>query len=265
MQADYDDYDELEQGGLNWMLVTVLLLAVGGFFALAYYAYQTGTQPAAPGDVIVIQADPSPIKVAPEEPGGAEFPHQDKTIYEAIDDGGDEVSVTVLPETEEPDWASIEALKEEVKQGGEAADKKIAEIIQQAVQQTQEELGVEPKPEPKIEKPAPVITTNPFAPVMETEETKQVSVKAEEVLATGGVRVQLGAFRDRVEAEKNWQKISRAHSSILSGKPHQVVKADLGDRGIFYRLRVAGFNDEDAAKAACKSLSAKGQGCFLVQ
>ena len=242
MQPDYDDLDDLDEGGFNWMLVSVLLLAVTGFFALAWYAYQTGASQAPAGEVVVIKVDASPVRERPENAGGREFLHQEKTIYEAI---SPEVTVpaqvTLQPAPEEPQMMS--------------ADEKVAEILQRAVSDAQKKPApqeapvvveapkpVAPKPAPKVE-PAPVAV----AP------------------ATSGERVQLGAFRSNAEAEKNWKKIARAHSSLLKGKPHQVVRADLGSKGVFYRLRVAGFNDAEAAKELCKSLSAKGQGCFLVR
>ncbi len=242
MQPDYDDLDDLDEGGFNWMLVSVLLLAVTGFFALAWYAYQTGASQAPVGEVVVIKADTSPVRERPENSGGREFLHQEKTIYEAVNpDASVPSQVTLQPAPEEPDMMS--------------ADEKVAQILQRAVSDAQKKTvpqaapeivetpkPVEPEPAPKVE-PAPVVA----AP------------------ATSGERVQLGAFRSNAEAEKQWQKIVRAHSSLLKGKPHQVVRADLGDKGVFYRLRVAGFNDADAAKALCKSLSAKGQGCFLVR
>jgi cell division protein FtsN len=235
MQPDYDDLDDLDEGGFNWMLVSVLLLAVTGFFALAWYAYQTGAS-----QVVVIKADATPVRARPENAGGREFLHQEKTIYEAINpEPSAPLRVTLQPAAQEPQLMS--------------ADEKVAEILQRAVSDAQKKAA-EVKPAPVVveaPKPAPKAEPAP-APVAAA-------------LATSGERVQLGAFRSKAEAEKNWQKIARAHGSLLKGKPHQVVRADLGSKGVFYRLRVAGFNDADAAKALCKRLSAKGQGCFLVR
>jgi len=249
MQPDYDDLDDLEEGGFNWMLVTVLLLAVAGFCSLAWYAYQTGAQQADTGDVLVIKADSEPVRSRPEDPGGRTFAHQDKTIYEAIGDGEDEVvEIRLQPDAETPNLEQEEVI---------SADEKVAQILQNAVRDAQKETE-QKKAQPKAE-PVKVVEPEPKpAPVAEPTPVSTTPVGS-------GERVQLGAFRSNAEAEKHWQKVSRDFKSTLAGKPHQVVRADLGDKGVFYRLRVAGFADKDAAKATCKALTAGGQGCFVVQ
>lgn len=255
MQPDYDDLDDLEEGGFNWMLAVVLLLAVAGFFSLAWYAYQTGSQQTDNGEVVVIKADPSPVKEKPKDPGGMTFPHQEKTIYDALNskkkDGS--VEISILPNAEEPDMNAVDN-----EPAAEPADKKVADIIQRAVEdmqkQNREPKVVEPAPEP-VTPPKPEATPKPV-----------VQPKAEPApVAATGERIQLGAFRSNVEAEKQWEKILRGNKDVLGGKPHQVVRADLGAKGVFYRLRVAGFNSEADAKSACKALSGRGQGCFVVR
>ena len=42
-----------------------------------------------------------------------------------------------------------------------------------------------------------------------------------------------------------------------------VQQADLGDKGIWYRLRIAGFPSKDVASALCDRLKADGGSCFL--
>jgi hypothetical protein len=40
------------------------------------------------------------------------------------------------------------------------------------------------------------------------------------------------------------------------------VRADLGAKGIFYRLRL-NFDAQSDAKSSCKKLTAKGMSCFV--
>ena len=83
-------------------------------------------------------------------------------------------------------------------------------------------------------------------------------------LSGESARVQLGAFRSEKEAGDQWSKISKTHASLLSGKAHDVVRADLGAKGVYYRLQVTGISGMAAAKSLCSQLAAKKQACLPV-
>jgi len=42
-----------------------------------------------------------------------------------------------------------------------------------------------------------------------------------------------------------------------------VETADLGDRGVYHRLRVGPFASSDAAKTYCEGLKERGQDCLI--
>ena len=50
---------------------------------------------------------------------------------------------------------------------------------------------------------------------------------------------------------------------MVSAYSDQIKKVDLGDKGVWYRLRLAGFSDKSAAQAFCEKLKADGGTCFL--
>ena len=52
------------------------------------------------------------------------------------------------------------------------------------------------------------------------------------------------------------------HQSLASVKP-VVVRADLGTKGVVYRVRLAGFEDQNAAKKSCSKLKSSGVSCFV--
>ena len=55
------------------------------------------------GDVPVINADPSPIKVRPESPGGMQVPNQDRLVYGVIDGSSSQPRMErLLPNPEKP-------------------------------------------------------------------------------------------------------------------------------------------------------------------
>ncbi len=116
------------------------------------------------------------------------------------------------------------------------------------------------KKEPVVadaQKDKPVDAAASAAPPVSAPKPAAVS---KEKAATGNQRIQLGAYGSEDEAKAAWSKMQEKFPE-LKGKTVYVVKADLGAKGIFYRLRAGGFAD---AKAFCAGLSAKGQACMMV-
>ena len=99
----------------------------------------------------------------------------------------------------------------------------------------------------------------------ETIETASLTPAAQPAASAGsvsgwGVQIASAASEDAAWTTfKNMQK----HFKILSGKSPVVVKADLGTKGIFYRVRLAGFSDQNGAKSECNMLKSKGVSCFI--
>ena len=50
---------------------------------------------------------------------------------------------------------------------------------------------------------------------------------------------------------------------VLASKEPVVVRADLGTKGIFYRVRLIGFETQGAAGSECSKLKARGVKCFI--
>jgi len=148
----------------------------------------------------------------------------------------------------------------------------------------------EPAPEPEVaaapEEAAPAATAETEAAVPEAPSPEVETADAEaapEALvpaapapaapapaataaapATGGAFVvQLAAVREEAAAGPAYKALQDKHSAILGGHALDVERADLGDRGIFYRVRAAGFDSKAAATTACGKLKAAGQDCLV--
>lgn len=78
--------------------------ALAAFAGVVWYAYDRGLQAGSEATAPLIQADPSPIKVRPEQPGGLDVPNQDKMVYGALrpDRNGGETVERLLPPPETP-------------------------------------------------------------------------------------------------------------------------------------------------------------------
>ncbi len=61
--------------------------------------------------------------------------------------------------------------------------------------------------------------------------------------ASGSTVLQIGAYKSRADADTAWNIYKTKHASLLSGYSPDVQQADLGEKGTWYRLRIAGFPD----------------------
>jgi cell division protein FtsN len=61
-----------------------------------------------------------------------------------------------------------------------------------------------------------------------------------------------------------WRKSSSEHPDLYRGAGKRIQRADLGAKGVFYRLRVGGFSQKTEADAFCDALKAEGDNCIVV-
>lgn len=288
---DFDLEGENEGGVLRWLSMAFVLVAVGGFIGLAWYAYESGMQPVSEEDIPLIATDDLPFKEKPQDPGGLQFEHQDKSVYNQLAAGNTQerpMAERLLPLPEQPverPAAEIAApenfQKEEVSkapveavvaapapqvvekaqpvtpvQSAEVAPVKAEEA--QPVQQKLEKLeavNVPEKPVAVEKVDAKPVTATP-APA--TAPAAPVAVKSGKYMA------QLGAFSSEKDAEAAWAKVKSAHGSMFPTKTHAIQRADLGNKGVFHRLQMGPFESEDAARKVCSYLQENKQGCFIV-
>jgi len=351
----YED-EENETGFFRWMSSVVVLLAVAGFFGLAWYAYKNGGEPVDEKDVEIVHASKTPVKEAPANPGGMQIQNQDKTVYGLINGNKTEKPTVerILPPAEEPikrggdteTWMSDKA-KSKI-DGDDAAknataapvipveditEKKTEQFNPAKIRAAEDSTAPEkenlmkpadaevqmadatppataqktPEPAPAtaaVTAVAPVTTPTPASPapttpapvtppsappaapvaaaapepettpaatpVTETEDTSEPAPapapkKPAAAKTASGPRVQLGAYKSEAEAKADWAKISKIFSDNVSDKEHYIVRVDLGDKGVFYRLQVGPFASSKTAEHYCLDFVSAGRACFLAK
>ncbi len=205
------------------------------------YVYQETTAPSV-GELPLIEADDSPTKHRPAEPGGMVIPNQDKLVYETL---GDERNLDkierLLPPPEEPmPPPEPTAPPTVVEPVPEAAPEPV--VVAPSV--PAEEQAPIPAPKPVIQPPpAPTVTAAPLV----------------------GFRVQLAALRSRADAEAAWRRLKRANGDLLGALEAEVVRVDLADQGVFYRLRAGPLASAAKAGALCVRLKARNLDCLVVK
>jgi hypothetical protein len=113
-------------------------------------------------------------------------------------------------------------------------------------------------------KPA-VTATAPKPPAVAPLATAKPATTATTPATAGGgaLRLQLGSLHSDADAHNEWKRLQHKFQPILAGLSPIVVRADLGEKGVFYRLQ-AGPVDEARAHAICIELQSQQVGCQLV-
>ena len=83
------------------------------------------------------------------------------------------------------------------------------------------------------------------------------------------IRSSVGAARPAATAALDFKRLRRVVrrllllNCVIGGKPHTVRRADLGNRGIYYRAMVGPFASRDEAVSVCASLKQAGGDCVV--
>ncbi|MDX1485278.1 MAG: SPOR domain-containing protein [Alphaproteobacteria bacterium] len=258
-----------DEGGRNLrgkvLGAVVAVAAIAGFAGIAWYATKQGRDdPAAV--VPTIRADKAPIKVLPEKPGGMKVPNQDKLIFMEIDPNAKKDKVErLLPPPETP------VTKPAPPKAAPAPAQEAAKIEKDP----KATAGAVPMPPPEIEAPPSKAATAKAperAPKPEAvPEVPQTTARATPektpapVTAATGYRVQLGAVRSKARAVSEATRLTQRHKTVLGKLMVTANRADLGKRGIYYRLQAGPLADRSAAEALCRKLKARKTGCIVVK
>lgn len=92
-------------------------------------------------------------------------------------------------------------------------------------------------------------------------DTADQSATAEPAAATGWT-VQVASAQSEEGAWSTFKNIQSRHP-VLAGRKPVVVRADLGAKGTFYRVRFTGFDDQTTAQSTCAKFKSGGVSCFV--
>ncbi|MFT0862039.1 SPOR domain-containing protein [Ancylobacter sp. G4_0304] len=79
----------------------------------------------------------------------------------------------------------------------------------------------------------------------------------------GAYVVQIASVRSEAEAQATWRAWQSKYPNVLGGQQMAVRRADLGDRGVYYRAQVGSFANREDANALCQALRAQGGDCMV--
>lgn len=228
-EPQYEDEPPLRRSLSGPALVLgVMALFAGG----VWFAYHEGTKhpgvtagTTAADNVPLIHADPQPVKIKPD-PG--------KT-------GGMEI-----PDKDNPLYGA--------RPGSQLVEK---------ILPPPEAPGPRPPPSPVVA-PAPVAVAPPAPPASATAKPAP-KPPAQPATLPDGVRVQLASVRSAEAARDEWTRLKQDNPDLLGKLSAVAVRADLGDRGIWYKIEVGPLSSKEAAARLCGAMKERDLGCQLVR
>lgn len=242
-------------------LAGLAMAGVVGWFVLAP-RYQNNN----PEDVPVITRPQTVVKMQPSDPGDVELAAQERTVYEIIEKkpAGEEQAQIAAP-VEQPNAEAIDRLVEET----------VLAETEKAVPAAGAESLTQPAPAvsvPAAEKTAEEKAETVSVPAVKTAEVRELpAVKKESettdkaaVIKSGSWQVQLMSSPNKAAVEKSWLTMSKKYA-VLKDLPHEIESADLGAKGIFYRLKAGSFASKNEAASLCASIKAAGGSCFTAK
>lgn len=271
-------------GPLRFALAGLALVVFAG---LVFYAYSWGTGEPEPEELPVVAAPSGVEKEPPAEPGGMEVRYQDSMVLNPQNQQEDQIE-RLLPPPEEPQpreslsetaEAVAEAPTAEESEQSAEEDAAPTDTSLSETSETMEETSVPPTPTPEVQDaaspPEPDIETEtvPEEPA-EAQDSEPEAAPAEEepapaqeaapaAPASGGFMIQLASVSNRDAVQAEWSKLQQRHPQQLGNLELHIEEADLGDRGIFYRLQAGPVSSKESADSLCASLKAQQQDCLV--
>jgi cell division septation protein DedD len=92
-----------------------------------------------------------------------------------------------------------------------------------------------------------------------------VALGAGAALAAGDYFVQLASVKSDQSARQEWTRLQKVHPALFDDLALDVQRADLGDRGIFYRIRTGPFPNRATAQDMCAQIKAAKLDCLVVR
>ena len=258
-------------------LAGLFMAGIVGWFVLAP-RYQTNNE----DNIPLISRPQQPVKVLPAGMNEVDVKSQDRSVYDVLDKNEPkEENTNIVESTETPNSEAIEKLVEEVVANAPETPtpevESLTAVAVAPVAEVKEELKTaetkieETKTETAVAVAEKTVALEPVKKEVKVEEVKkeEVAKVAEATTPVNEIKkgtwsVQLMSSPNKPAVEKSWTTMSKKYS-VLKDLPYEVEKADLGAKGVFYRLKAGSLPTKAEATALCSKLKAAGGSCFVVK
>ena len=294
---DYRGFDLREDDAARGPLILVLAVGVLIVFgAVVWNTYRQGVRGTA-SEVPVIRADAGPYKFRPEDAGGETVPGLDRRIYDQFDgsermadlQGAADQAPEVRPRrvgnlpsltADNPDPGLQGGPPIELRPGRAGnlpeddteTSRDMPDDVARQVERLANLDAAEAEAERDYAAVREVPLPRPSSPSRAPDPTPDETVSPEpatsprfQFASDGAFVVQIAAFRSREAADEAWARSARQAPDLYGPADKMIQRADLGARGVFYRLRAGAFASRDEATAFCDAVKAAGGDCIVAQ
>lgn len=221
--------------GIAGGVLLVAALAAGGWWAFRSLGGASS--------VPLVEADPRPFKVRPDDPGGLRVPNQSELILERpgqrAQQGQAPRAGQVTPGAEAPDLGGLRAAAQP---------------------------PARPAPAPAAPPATSSVVAQPATPLAPPVPQASASAAPAPARPVGRVQVQLGALPSEEAARAEWNRLAARMPELFQGRSPQVVRLDRGEgQTPLFRLRTGGLADQEAATSFCEQVRARGGACVPVR
>jgi hypothetical protein len=214
-------------------VLAVALLGVIGAWSLS--SHRSGGV-----SVPVVRADPSPIRVKPENAGGMQITGQNEAVLSGDGGGDGDANDHLAPPPEMPAPAQLHALEASEHPPAPAPVPVPAPV---------------PAPTATAPTPAPVVP-----PPSENAEARLAAHEAPPPPLRSGIEVQLAAMDSEDLAHAEWARLDHKMPDVLRGRAPLIARFER-DGHEYWRLRTGYFATIADAAKFCDDMKAKGAAC----
>jgi hypothetical protein len=210
------------------------------------------------GEVPVVTADPRPVRVKPDNPGGMKIDGAENDVFSG---GSDTTDSKLAPPPENPDAKALRtAVTHPPPTAPAATSSAPAPGAPTSVGPTA--AAVSP-PLPPAAKPSVVASATAAKPAPIVPAPAAHAIADAHPPASGHpMIVQLAALTSEEAAHNEWQQLAKRMPELMNGRQPVFSRVDR-DGHTFWRVRTAGFPDPAQARAFCDHVHQKGGSCSV--
>lgn len=182
-------------------------------------------------------------------PSNGTLPDTEPRKIKTLSVRGDQADTSALPVTTAPPSPAADAPKPAA--GKSAASKS---SVASANASLNAPLSLSPQASSPVDTGTRIAATNP---------AQTLPSNAPSNGASGGYLVQVSSQRNEADAQASFRALQNKFPSVLGSQTLVIRRADLGDKGVYYRAMVGPFGTSEEAAQFCGSLKSAGGQCVV--